>query len=191
LGNLGHSGPQPSSAHQAANGNGINSHANGANVNGISAAGSNENGLPRQRNGHPAPPPRRDLRVPPLHGEPTVFLRSELNGHQQQQPAPSTRLGRYSRYLNVGGEGRGGHNNLEKQLLLQQAEICSLREGVKQQADLENRSERELNYKTGILDQKFRLLIRFLESVLQIVGSGSRLTQILIKSSIFPLLLRN
>jgi hypothetical protein len=128
----GHSGPQAAGGHQpaSANGNGINAAASGYS-NGVSANGNgvnvNGNGAQHQ----PAPVPRRESRVPPLHGDPTVFLRAELNGHHQpSQLAPATRLGRYSRYLN-GGEGRGG--NLEKQLLLQQAEICSLREGLKQQ----------------------------------------------------------
>ncbi len=129
----GHSGPQAAGGHQPANGNGINApcsaNGNGVNVNGngvnVNGNGVNVNGAQHQ----PGPVPRRESRVPPLHGDPTVFLRAELNGHHQApQPAPATRLGRYSRYLN-GGEGRGG--NLEKQLLLQQAEICSLREGLK------------------------------------------------------------
>ncbi len=126
----GHSGPQVAGGHQpaSANGNGINAPSS-AYSNGVSANGNGINGNGAQH--QPAPLPRRESRVPPLHGDPTVFLRAELNGHHQApQAAPATRLGRYSRYLN-GGEGRGG--NLEKQLLLQQAEICSLREGLKQQ----------------------------------------------------------
>jgi hypothetical protein len=135
----GHSGPQAAGGHQSAsvNGNDINAPSS-AYSNGFSANGNgvnvnvNVNGAQHQ----PAPLPRRESRVPPLHGDPTVFLRAELNGHHHQpQPAPATRLGRYSRYLN-GGEGRGG--NLEKQLLLQQAEICSLREGLKQQCGLKS-----------------------------------------------------
>ncbi len=135
----GHSGPQAAGGHQSAsaNGNGINApssaYSNGVNANGN---GLNVNGNGAQH--QPAPVPRRESRVPPLHGDPTVFLRAELNGHHQAaQAAPATRLGRYSRYLN-GGEGRGG--NLEKQLLLQQAEICSLREGLKQQYRLKSRA---------------------------------------------------
>jgi hypothetical protein len=133
----GPSGPQAAGGHQPANGNGINAPSS-AYSNGVSANGNginvNGNGAQHQ----PAPLPRRESRVPPLHGDPTVFLRAELNGHQQApQPAPATRLGRYSRYLN-GGEGRGG--NLEKQLLLQQAEIFSLREGLKQHNRLKSRA---------------------------------------------------
>ncbi len=132
----GHSGPQAAGGHQpaSANGNGINSppstYSNSVSANG-NGVNVNGNGAQHQ----PAPVPRRESRVPPLHDDPTVFLRAELNGHHHQ--APSTRLGRYSRYLN-GGEGRGG--NLEKQLLLQQAEICSLREGLKQQYGLKSRA---------------------------------------------------
>jgi hypothetical protein len=129
----GHSGPQATGGHQPASANGIGVNApSSAYSNGVSANGNgvnvNGNGAQHQ----PALLPRRESRVPPLHGDPTVFLRAELNGHHHQAPqlAPATRLGRCSRYLN-GGEGRGG--NLEKQLLLQQAEICSLREGLKQQ----------------------------------------------------------
>ncbi len=127
----GHSGPQAAGGHQpaSANGNGVNAPSS-AYSNGVSANGNgvnvNSNGAQHQ----PAQLPRRESRVPPLHGDPGVFLRAELNGHHYQPPqsAPATRLGRYSRYLNGGGQG-----NLEKQLLLQQAEICSLREGLKQQ----------------------------------------------------------
>ncbi len=124
----GHSGPQAAGGHQptSANGNGVSAYSNGVSANG-NGVNVNGNGAQHQS----APVPRRESRVPPLHGDPTVFLRAELNGHHQApQPASATRLGRYSRYLN-GGESRGG--NLEKQLLLQQAEICSLREGLKQQ----------------------------------------------------------
>ncbi len=133
----GHSGPQATSGHQSAsaNGNGISAPTS-AYSNGVSANGNGVNGNVNGAQRQPAPLPRRESRVPPLHGDPTVFLRAELNGHHQPpQPAPATRLGRYSRYLN-GGEGRGG--SLEKQLLLQQAEICSLREGLKQQYGLKS-----------------------------------------------------
>jgi hypothetical protein len=100
---------------QPVNGHSVNGH--GVNVNGVNG------------HSHHQPP-----RVPPPHGEPTIFLRAELNGRQPPPPPPqpASRLGRYSRYLN-GGDNRCGltRNGLEKQILIQQAEICSLRNGGK------------------------------------------------------------
>ena len=148
LGSLsgGHTEPDAINGHGAnINSHGSNVNGHGSNVNGHRASanvhGANVNGVTAPAvvtNGH-GHSQRPEPRVPPPHGEPTVFLRAELNGHRQQPP-PATRLGRYSRYIN--GEGRGGstRNGLEKQILLQQAEICSLRNG-----------ERELGLKTNAI----------------------------------------
>jgi hypothetical protein len=134
LGSLG--GGSSSGPPEAVNGNVHHHPGNGGTVE--AAAVTNGHGHHHHRtNGcQQSPPQRPESRVPPLHGEPTVVLRTAepLNGRQAPQPPPSaqptTRLGRYSRYLNGDSRSNGHGHGLEKQLLLQQAEICSLREGI-------------------------------------------------------------